>query len=243
MTWLRVLGTLTLLFVLSVACSSETYEHIPIDITYVSDAKAGFDVALADETTVHVEQFGLAIGYTRIHLCDDSHATRLQRPFQIFSLPVAHAHSPSTPTSSGIPVVLSTDLPDKQNQDLIAAALRPVPGVEVCSVEIQLLKSDHDAHMLEFFPELEGHASAARIDGTVVGSLAGPPVIFDLKPSLRIQGEIRFEVRFDNAAWQQEIASLDGQMRDAQALADALQDAAMAALRFDLVQHIPADTL
>lgn len=238
----RIVPTACATLLLTAACSSETYENVPIDIVYRSTATAGLEIPLRDGHTVTVQQAGIAIGFTRIHLCDDQDLAMRWNPLRFLALPVAHAHSPSTPTSSGIPVILSTDLDDTQQEDLVASALRPVPNVSICSVEVQLLNADDDGHMFSFFPEIEGYASAAIIDGELVGSFAGKSALFSLDPPLRTEGEIRFEISLLDENWQHELSSLHAdELADVQALSDALQDAAMNALRLDLVQHLPAN--
>lgn len=243
MNILRLLPAASATLLLAAACSSETYDNVPIDVSYTSNAAANFSVTLADGSEHLVEQFGLAIGYTRIELCeDDAHASRLH-PSRWFALPVAHAHSPSTPTSSGIPVILSTlSDDDAPYEDLIEAALRPVRGGDVCAVEVQLLNSDHDAHMLEYFPEIEGCASAAIIDGDKICTQAGPPVRFPVDPPLHMDGEIQFRITLDEEAWQTNLDALAFEdIADTKNLGDALQDAGMDALRFEYAQHIPAE--
>lgn len=241
MTLSRILPAVGATLLLATACASETYDHIPIDILYRSTATSGTDFTLSDGEPLELQQFGIAIGFTRIELCDKPETASRWNPLKLLQSTDAHAHSPSTPTSSGIPVILSTDIPADSNEDLVRSALRPVPGNDICHVKVQLLNSDDDAHMLQFFPQIEGHASAAVFNEQFIGSFAGRPVTFDLDPPLRIAGDIQFTISLEDEDWQREIAKLEAKkFNTAQDLADALQDAAMAALRFDVTQHVPA---
>lgn len=238
----RILPAVSATLLLATACASETYEHVPIDILYRSTATTGMEFTLSDGETLELQQFGIAIGFTRIHLCEESERASAWNPLRFFTIPQAYAHSPSTPTSSGIPVILSTDLPADRNEDLVSAALKPVPGKTVCNVEVQLLNADDDAHMVGFFPEIEGHASGAVFNDVFVGRPAGPSAKFPVEPPLVIEGEIQFTITLDDEDWQREIAHLETKaFPNMQDLADALQDAAMDALRLDITQHVPAD--
>lgn len=240
----RIFASLSTVLALATACGSDTYDYVPVDVLYKSTATGGFDVTLADGKPVHVEKFGLAIGFTRIHLCEDTTVASTFGDFRLRDLlvPIAHAHSPSTPTSSGIPIILSTEAVG--TEDLVEAALRPVRGVEVCAVEIQLLASDDDAHLLEFLPEIEGAASSALIDGEWIHSGAGRSRTFPIDPPLVIDGEISFHVTLDGDLWETKrniSPSQDESLDSLQSAGDALQDAAMDSLILNTLQHIPAD--
>lgn len=238
----RILTNLGAVVALATACGSDTYDYVPVDVTYKSTATGGFDVTLADGETVSVEKFGIAIGFTRIHLCEETTNASAFENFRLRNLwmPIAHAHSPSTPTSSGIPIILSTEAVDVE--DHVEAALRPVRGVEVCEIEIQLLAADDDAHLLEFIPQIEGAASSARIDGEWVHSGAGRSRTFPVDPPLIMDGEIEFHVTLDGDRWETErniSPSKDESLESLQSAGNALQDAAMRSLKVDVIQHIP----
>lgn len=240
---IRTLTSLVAVVALATACGSDTYDYVPVDVTYKSTATGNFDVTLADGNTVHVEKFGLAIGFTRIHLCEERIQASAFERFHLHNLlmPIAHAHSPSTPTSSGIPVILSTEAVG--TEDVVEAALRPVRGVEVCEIEIQLLASDDDAHLLEFFPQIEGAASSALIDDEWIRSGAGRSRIFPIETPLVMDGEIEFHVTLDGDLWETHrniSPSADESLESLQSAGDALQDAAMKSLTVDVIQHIPA---
>lgn len=235
-----ILTSLGAVVVLATACGSDTYDYVPVDVTYKSTATGGFDVTVPDGETVHVQKFGLAIGFTRIHLCEETSGASAFEHFRLRNLlvPTAHAHSPSTPTSSGIPIILSTEAFDVE--DRVEAALRPVRGVEVCEVEIQLLAADDDAHLLKFLPEIEGAASSALVDDEWVHSGAGPSRTFPIDPPLKMDGEIEFTVTLDGGLWEANRNIPPSKLDSLEALGHALQDAALDSLTFEYVQHIPA---
>lgn len=206
-------------------CVNESYDGVPIDLLYQSDMKADFSVILEDGEEVRVSAFGIAIGFTRLHACPETQASVWQR-VQDFVLPSAFAHSPSTPTSSGIPVVLSTRT---HEADIIRGGLRPVRNERFCSVEIQLLNADDDAHLVDAMPEILGSASAANFNNLWHTSAAGPSRHIPLVPPLEASNEQRLEIRLSDELFQQELIELVAPATTAD-LGHALQDAALRAL-------------
>lgn len=214
------------------ACVNESYDGVPIDVSYTSTIQPDFQVELPNDQSSVVEAFGIAIGFTRIHHCAADGTAPSVPWVQRWSerlIPLAHAHSPSTPTSSGIPVILSTEA--HGTTDRVTAALRPVRGERFCRVEIQLLAADNDAHLLEYLPDIETHASIARIDGEWVGAAAGPSRVFKLESSLVIEDGLHFRVELHNEDFQAAVAALELGSDAPEHLSEQLQDAALNALQ------------
>lgn len=216
---------------LSAACVNESYDGVPVDLRYQSTIDAGFEFELDAGELVTVDAFGISIGFTRVHVCEDKALSPWAR-WSHWLVPVAHAHSPSTPTSSGIPIILSTE---QHSEDLVRAGVRPVRGTEICSVEVQLLNADDDAHMLADLPEILGTASTARIDGQWFRSAAGTSRRFELVEPLLIEDGLTLSVGLPQTGFAAEVASIQD-VETAQALSDALQDAAMRALTLEIHQ-------
>lgn len=240
MNHLKLLSATGATLLLAVACSNETYDNVPVDVLYTSDATADFTVTLADQEDYHVSQFGIAIGHTRIELCPETETAQRWNPLRLLAMPIAHAHSPSTPTSSGIPVILSTldqDADSAAFQDLVDAALRPVRGVDVCAVEVELHHSDDDAHMLENFPEIEDCSVAAVINDTLVCNAEEPVVRFPVDPPLHMDKDVQFRITLQNDAWQTNLNAIAfEELSDVDALLTELQHAAMDAITFSYAQ-------
>lgn len=214
---------------LAAGCVNESYDGVPVDLRYQSTIESGFEFELDGGEVVEVGAFGIAIGFTRVHEC----AETTEKPWASLGrwfVPIAHAHSPSTPTSSGIPIILSTQ---DQREDLVPAALRPVRGQTFCALEVQLLNADDDAHMLDALPEILGTASTAEVDGQWVRSAAGTSRRFELATPLLIEDGLSFKIALTQERFAQEVASIQA-VATPQELSDALQDAALRALTLKL---------
>lgn len=227
----RLTATALAALTLTSACVNESYDGVPIDLSYSSTLRPGFEFGGAT-----VDAFGIAIGFTRIHACesDEDPTVPWAQRLRGLLLQDAHAHSPSTPTSSGIPVLLATS--DSDSHDLVSAGLRPPRGGSYCSVEIQLLAADDDTHLLDRIPEVLRHASIARLDGAWVGAAAGRSRIFVLDDALIPAPGQTLHIALDHAALQAELALVDAAGMNPQALSEALQDAAMDALTLQVMQ-------
>lgn len=243
MKYLNVLLIFLLAIVLVFGCSTERYDGVLVDIEYYSTANGDFKLLRANDSSIHIDEVGIAIGFTRIHLCDQrSDPTIRQIGLLRWLVPTAWAHSVSTPESSGIPVILSTT---GHTPSIVNAALEPFRGVDVCQVEIQLLNSDHDAVMLEDMPEIEHYASMALIDGEWVGAYAGPSRFFDLEPPLRMEEDMTFYIGFDDDKWQQEIKAAQDARSTAHSreeVAQQLQSMALRSLTFYYERGVQTDT-
>lgn len=209
------------------SCTNEHYDDVPIDINYHASANGDVHLTSTDgREDVPIGDVGVAIGFTRIHLCDEHFFPGLSH-LQRLIVPEAHAHSPSTPTSSGIPVVLSTA---GHAPAYVPRALSPPRGITVCSVEIQLLNADNDILLLDDMPNIVGAASVAQIRGEWIQSLAGPSRTFDLDAPITIDHPLLFDLHLDQQQWEQELQAMAPVPDDPQHIGDMLQDAVLRSL-------------
>lgn len=172
MTRFPLLGALAsgaLVLATSVACTSETYDAVPVDALYAPFGQPPVVVSNGDET-LELTTMSVAFGLTRLIECEDDEglsATRALRQWLADTmLPTANAHSPSTPTSSGTPVVLQLHT---DRDVMVASALRPVRGARFCAVTILVEPADEDARGLERAPEMLNRSVSAT------GLLNGEP--------------------------------------------------------------------
>lgn len=228
---LRLTATALTAVTLTSACVNETYDGVPIDLSYSSTMRPSF---VFGEATV--DAFGIAIGFTRIHSCepDDDPTLPWARRIQSLLFQDAHAHSPSTPTSSGVPVLLATS--DEDSYDLVSAGLRPPRGETFCSVEVQLLAADDDIHLLHLLPEIVRHASIAQFGDDWVAAAAGSSRVFVLDAPLVPALGQTLHIALEDATFQAELALIDTDGLSKQQLSEALQDAAVDALTLQLLR-------
>lgn len=168
------LSACALALLATAACSSETYDGVPLDVRYTGSG-ASPTVASNDETSIELTTLRYAIGVTHILECPEASARATVFPRQLaqrvgdWLWPAAWAHSPSTPTSSGTPVVVSV----APNSDVtVERALRPVRGKRFCAVRILVAPADDDAIGLADDPAMENRSLHA------IGQVDGAP--FDL---------------------------------------------------------------
>ncbi len=163
-------------------CVSYT-EGIELDVVY----QAPFMVAAIQTDRgyrVRLERAMITFGEVELVFCDGV----TEQALRLFRASRARAHSETTPTELGVPVIV--DLMETGGVPLFAGTLKPPPG-RYCAVRVTGTPTDDDAQGSEL-------QRKAMLNATVLleGSVEGPEAERLGPISVRLTGRMQSELRF-----------------------------------------------
>jgi hypothetical protein len=164
------------------ACSVSDYQP-GIEVGFqLQSAEAGLAAVDIGGRSVSIERGFLTTVSLGLEPCDAAaHAGRSRLGAVL--LGTAHAHTPTTPTRLGVPIVQDLRSGDPSSPGLI----RPPPG-RYCAVRWAVGPADDDALGLAGAPGMAG--MTARVEGTFEGGVAGARQAFAASTSARAGGTI-----------------------------------------------------
>mgnify|MGYP007011825516 CR=1 FL=1 len=191
------LGLLMLGMATAGGCGGTSYDAADFDVvlTAAGADTGSLQVTLADGGELVIEQLVVAVETVGLRACVELSARRVtdvaRGGLAWLISPSAHAHSPSTPTRSGVPLVLDVLSAERP---VAERALRPPTGNVHCGVDVGYRAADDDAIGIDVHPEQEGYTLRAS------GRISGPGLpgegTWDVTTSMRADARADFAEAF-----------------------------------------------
>jgi hypothetical protein len=172
-------------FLLTVATQCVSYsDGIELDVAYQTPSMVAA-IQTDRGYRVRLEQAMITFGEVELVFCDGL----TEQALRLFKASTARAHSETTPTELGVPVII--DLMESGGRPLFAGTLKPPPG-RYCALRVTCTPSDADAQGTELQRQAMLNTTVL-LDGSVEGpggEMLGP---IHIRLTERVEDELRFE--------------------------------------------------
>ena len=185
----NILGSLSCLLLISACSSTDTtpgtevhahVTHLPPATTVTETATPGKQFVNDNSVTIELTSAYLTLSEMDIRTnCSASPFARLLDAVYELVVPVAHAHTESTPTKLGEPLVVNVLNPD--TEELEFGHFSPPPA-SYCGITVHMHPADADARGLPTTFSMVG--LVLRIEGSYDDGLGGGPIAFTVETAV-----------------------------------------------------------